>query len=93
MLAAERLQRGAGLERSGDRKLWREDIDRLPDGAVIVDFSAAWLVTGNRLLEFEFGGWGNPRPRPRGVEVEVLTPPTSVLAISHGLRTVLDASV
>src|SRR4051812_35478757 len=35
-LAAERLRRGSGLVRSGDRKLWTAPLDGLPDGVVVV---------------------------------------------------------
>lgn len=41
------------------------------------------LVRGDRLLAFGFGGWRDPVPRPGGALV-VLTPPTSVLALTHG---------
>jgi hypothetical protein len=33
---------------------------------------------------FAFGGWGPPRERPQGVKVEVLTPATSVSALTNG---------
>jgi hypothetical protein len=92
-LHAERLRRGRGLDRASDRLLWRATIDDVPDGTVIVDDGAARLVLGDRLLAFTFDGWTAPRKRPVDVEVDVLTPPTSVAALSHGfVARVLAAS-
>ena len=36
-LAADRLRRGSGIDRAGDRKLWIVPFAELPDGAVVVD--------------------------------------------------------
>jgi len=90
-LALERLQRGRGLDRANDRMLWTERVDRLPDGAVIVneDRQVPWLVLEDRLLRFTFAGWAGPRSRPRTGRVDVLTPPTSVAAMANGYIPVL----
>jgi len=93
MLSQERLARGGGLQRSGDRKLWSEDPDLLPDGAMIVAEGDPRLVVGDRTLRFDFTGWADPRPRPRAGRVAVLTPPTSVLALTHGYSPVLHPTV
>ncbi|MGR8949464.1 MAG: hypothetical protein ACU84Q_15570, partial [Gammaproteobacteria bacterium] len=37
MLKTERLRRGRGMERAGDRILWRAPLHELPAGTVIVD--------------------------------------------------------
>lgn len=83
-LAAERLTRGRGLERAPDRKTWSADIAAVPEGAVIVEAGTPVLVLADRLMEFDFAGWRSPRARPDGRLVNVLTPPTSVAALSHG---------
>ncbi|HEX6222722.1 MAG TPA: hypothetical protein VF115_16660 [Acidimicrobiia bacterium] len=83
-LAAERLRRGSGIDRAADRKMWFEDISALPDGTVVVEMGKPWLVHGDQILEFSFGGWLSPLPRPDGGQVGVLTPPTSVIALGHG---------
>ncbi len=85
-LAAERLRRGRGIDRGGDRRTWTSDIAELPDGAVVVDGGTAKLVVRDRLLTFGFGGWTDAMPRPSNGLVDVLTPPTSVLALRHGYR-------
>lgn len=89
-LASERLRPGRGLERAADRILWTADIDRLPVGSVIVDPGRPpRLLLGDRLLTFGFAGWSRPMPRPPSGTVEVLTPPTSVAALSHGFTPIL----
>jgi len=86
LLGEERLRRGPGLMRATDRILWTSELDKLPVGTVVVDPAAgvAQLLTENHLQGFTFGGWGQAIPRPHGVTVEVLTPPTSVGALSCG---------
>lgn len=90
-LAGERLRRGRGLERARDRKLWEASLDELPVGTVVADSSenGASLVTQAGLQRFGFGGWAPPRPRPGGVRVQVLTPPTSVAALRYGFEPAL----
>lgn len=92
MLAKERLRRGGGITRSGDRILWPARSDELPDGTVIVDNEQPLLVLGDTVWVFDFDGWQDPRPRPRAPEVNVLTPPTSVLALRHGFAPKLHPS-
>jgi len=91
-LASERLRPGSGLDRARDRKLWRSNIDLLPVGAVVADRNRIHLVTESHLQPFSFGGWGPPVERPRDVEVEVLTPATSVAALANGFRPRLHPS-
>jgi hypothetical protein len=92
-LAAERLRRGRGVDRAGDRRLWTAGIETLPAGAVVVDRDRTpRLVLDDRLLAFGFEGWGRPVERPRHGAVEVLTPPTSVAALRHGYVAVLHPS-
>jgi hypothetical protein len=86
MLAAERLRRGRGLERASDRIVWTASIEDLPSGSVIVDAAKGepYLLVEDRLQRFTFAGWEPPLPRPTGILVDVLTPPTSVAAITAG---------
>jgi hypothetical protein len=89
-LAAERLRRGRGLDRGGDRRLWMTDLHDLPVGTVIVDDDEVpRLVLPDRLLAFSFDGWHQPVARPARATTRVLTPPTSVAALAHGYRPVL----
>ncbi len=93
-LAKERHRRGRGLARGPDRILWTAELDSLPSGTVVVGPSNGQpqLVTDRHLQSFSFDGWGPPNQRPRGVSVEVLTPPTSVAALSTGFVAQLQDS-
>jgi hypothetical protein len=80
-LHAERVAAGRG-KRSSVAML-----DELPDGVFVT--VAAWgecayLVWGDNLLTWSPGGYRERRPRPRGQEVMLLTPPSTVTAIRAG---------
>ncbi len=85
-IAAERHRRGRGLVRAPDRILSTCELDALPSGTVVVDpvTRIPHLVTNRHLQAFAFDGWGPPRERPHNVNMEVLTPPTSVEALRNG---------
>jgi hypothetical protein len=91
-LVAERLRRGGGLARAGDRRPWTAAATDVPDGTVVVRGGAPRLLVGDRTFAFSFDGWTPSSPRPGGVEVRVLTPPTSVAALRHGFVPVLHPS-
>jgi hypothetical protein len=89
-LASERLRRGRGLDRAVDRLLWSAEIDQLPVGTVVVDRDRnPQLLLEDRQFSFTFAGWNRPVRRPRIGVVQVLTPPTSVAALSNGYDPVL----
>ncbi|MDH3679010.1 MAG: hypothetical protein OEV40_03575 [Acidimicrobiia bacterium] len=87
-LAGERLRRGRGLDRAGDRILGRAELDVVPVGTVVIPQSdrQPHLVTALHLQPFGFDGWGRPVDRPSGAMVDVLTPPTSVAALRRGFH-------
>lgn len=89
-LAAERLRRGRGLDRAGDRRVWTAPAGGLPDGT-IVHHGGPRLLLGPSSYAFSFAGWTDPGPRPSG-DVTVLTPPTSVAALANGFRPELHLS-
>lgn len=94
-LGAERLRRGRGIHRTADRILTTGRIERVPNGAVIIepDTGRPHLVISSALRPFSFDGWGPPMERPQGAVVEIITPPTSLLALGHGFEPVLHPSV
>jgi hypothetical protein len=84
-LSAERLRRGRGFSRAGDRPLWSAPIAALPAGTVVVDdVRRPCLVLAGTLQAFSFEGWLEPRPRPTSGLIDVLTPPTSTAALAAG---------
>jgi hypothetical protein len=73
VLHAERLDAKA-------KRLHRRKIDDLPDGAMIALGGDAFALRGARLLRWTPSGYRSAQPRPRGIEADVLTPP-SILAV------------
>lgn len=69
------------------KRSFLETLDHLPDGVIVA--VAAWgerayLVLGDSLLAWSPGGYGERRQRPKGVQVQVLTPPSTVATIRAG---------
>lgn len=93
-LAKERHHRGRGLDRAVDKILWPTELDTLPPGTVIWDSTAKvpMLVGLDCLQPFDFAGWGDPVERPSVATVEVMTPVTSVAALSFGYVARLHSS-
>jgi hypothetical protein len=78
ILHAERLDGRA--KRSHRRKL-----DALPDGVVVrLNGDDAFAVKGKRLLRWTPSGYVDTRPRPKGLEVEMLTPPSIAKVLMRG---------
>jgi hypothetical protein len=79
VLHAERLQGRA-------KRLHRRKIDALPDGAFVALEEGAFAVRGDALLRWTPDGYETRRQRPRGVAVDVLTPPAILAVLSAGYR-------
>ncbi len=68
------------------KRLHRRAIDELPDGAFVTFDGAAFAVRGAELLRWAPDGYSARKPRPRGIVVEVLTPPSIIAVLSAGSR-------
>jgi hypothetical protein len=79
VLHRERLQ---GRRKRIDRRA----IDTLPDGAFIVLDDAAYAVKGDALLRWTPQGYDGRITRPRGIVVDVLTPPSILAVLKAGYR-------
>jgi hypothetical protein len=77
ILHAERL---AGKE----KRTHRRALDALPDGAMVARGGAAYAVKGDRLLRWTPSGYADAQARPRGVEIDVLTPPAILAVLARG---------
>jgi hypothetical protein len=64
----------------------RAALDDLPDGAMIVLENEPLAVRGDVLLPWSFAGYGRARPRPRGIEADLLTPPATVAVLAAGFH-------
>ena len=71
------------------KRLHRRNIDALPDGAFIALEEGAFAVRGDALLHWTPHGYDARRPRPRGIAVDVLTPPAILAVLSAGYRAAL----
>ena len=70
-------------------------LDELPDGTFVLDEGRPCLVLGPRLLRWSPGGYVRHRPQPRGVPIQVITPPSLVSLLErewHGLVPLLHPS-
>jgi hypothetical protein len=82
VLHAERLDGRA-------KRRHRLPIDDLPDGTMIVPANptdAALAVRGRSLLLWTPSGYTTRRARPRGITVDVLTPPATLAVLRAGYR-------
>jgi hypothetical protein len=77
ILQAERLDGKA-------KRIHRAKLDTLPDGAMISLDGEVFAVRGHDLLKWTPAGYSQPRPRPRGIEVDVLTPQSIVTVLRRG---------
>jgi len=66
------------------KRVHRRAIDGLPDGAMIAMEGEAFAVRGTHLLRWTPQGYSGSRLRPRGDEVDVLTPPSILKVLAVG---------
>lgn len=75
---------------SNKKKTYVVSIDKLPLGAFITleagPQAQPYLVLEDELRPWSFGGYGEPVERPNGIEVTLLTPPSTVRALRAGYR-------
>jgi hypothetical protein len=87
---AGEMDRALHAERLNGRtkRLHARPIDDLPDGAMIAFGDTAWAIREAALLRWTPAGYVQRRARPRGIAVELLTPPaiTSVLSAGYSPR-------
>jgi hypothetical protein len=85
VLHAERLAGKA-------KRLHRHAIDALPDGAMIARDGEAFALKGKSLLRWTPEGYAERERRPAGIEVDLLTPPSTVAALRRGYTPMWHAS-
>jgi hypothetical protein len=89
-LHAERLQP------DGTKRFFEANLDELPDGVLVTSdrlHGCAWLLWKKGLLAWTPGGYAERRRRPRGLQVSVLTPSSTVGAIRAGYQPDVHPSV
>jgi hypothetical protein len=78
-LHAERLDGRA-------KRIHAHALNTLPDGAVIVRDGEAFAVRGNHLLRWTPTGYAGAHARPRGIDVDALTPPSILAVLARGYK-------
>jgi len=67
-----------------NKRMHRLAIDALPDGAFVALEEGAFATRGDALLRWMPHGYGARTARPRGITVDVLTPPAILAVLSAG---------
>ena len=75
-LHGERIVRGTHTRRLHEMP-WRD----LPDGTFV---QGPALVRGDAVIDWTHAGYGRPRRRPTGGTAQVITPPSTVVALRAG---------
>ncbi len=85
---ADRMDEVLHRERLSGRakRAHRRAVDALPDGAFIAREGEPFAIRGDALLSWTPHGYAGREPRPRGLTVDVLTPPAILAALSAGYR-------
>jgi hypothetical protein len=68
------------------KRMHKSRIDTLPDGAFITVDGESYTVRGDELLRWTPDGYTTRTPRPHGMMVDVLTPPSILAVLSAGYR-------
>jgi hypothetical protein len=66
------------------KRTHRLAIDTLPDGAFVALEEGAFAIRDDTLLRWSPQGYDARKPRPRGIAVDVLTPPAILAVLSAG---------
>jgi len=74
------------------KRVYREDLANLPDGAYVVIDGRAWLVWRDRLFAWSAVGYAERRARSAHREVDVLTPRSTVAVLAAGYRAAVHPS-
>jgi hypothetical protein len=75
-----------------EKRVHRAAIDTLPDGAMLSMDGEAFALRGDRMLRWAPAGYAAPRSRPRGLDVDVLTPPSILAVLARGYAPLWHAS-
>lgn len=84
-LHGERIFRGTHRRQLHPRA-WAE----LPAGTFVMLDGAPALVGPDSVVPWTTSGYGSPRTRPRAGMIDVITPPSTMVALTHGYRPHVD---
>ena len=67
-----------------EKRMHRAAVAALPDGAMIAVDGEPFALSGKTMLHWTPRGYDAARPRPRGGEADLLTPPSIVAVLARG---------
>jgi hypothetical protein len=84
--SADAMDRVLHAERSNGKakRTHRRSLDSLPDGAMVALDGGVFAVRNKHLLPWTPSGYSASKPRPRNLEVDVLTPPSILSVLGRG---------
>jgi hypothetical protein len=88
----DRVLHADRVDADGSKRVYEAELSELPDGVMIADSDAAWLVLGGSLLRWTPFGYTDVRSRTNGVRADVLTPASIVAVIEAGYAPSLHPS-
>lgn len=91
ILHEERLTKAYYIK-DRQKKTYTAVLNTLPNGTFILRQERPFLLWEDHLLPWSPDGYGSPQPQPRGVQVEVLTPSSTVAALAQGYAPALHES-
>lgn len=75
------------------KRTHRAAVDDLPDGAMIAHDGEAFALRGGHLMHWTPAGYDRALPRPRGIAVDVLTPPSILKILERGYAPLWHSTV
>ena len=88
----DRILHAERLDENGAKRTYRTSIDTLPDSAFFHHSEGVARAAGRYVQVWSLGGYGKHLPRPKGIEVEVITPRSTVAVLGAGYMPVLHTS-
>jgi hypothetical protein len=91
----KRLHKERVVSRTRVQKRYVASLDGLPDGTYVFltdESTQPYLVLGSRLFPFMHSRYGDPVDRIDSMDVQILTPASTVVALSSGYRPVVHPS-
>ena len=92
ILHAERMTKSWFIK-DRRKKTYDAAIDALPNGTFIAQNETPLLVWNDSLYPWTPAGYGSPQTRPESGSVTVLTPPSTVAALTHGYVPILHPTI
>ena len=75
------------------KRIYRENLDALPDGTYVIIDGNGWLVWKSKLYAWSDRGYTASRSRPAKMRIDVLTPASTVAVLAAGYQPTIHPSI